>query len=94
MTDEAALFTEEEFFLAFSLVEDEKEARGSAAEMITPGETTHAGQMWVLAPDVLDLLSLVSEDCALRVQKILGIDDDLAAARRAAFRTRIEGRNE
>ena len=94
MSDEATLFTEAEFFLAFSLIEDEKEARASAVAMSTPGEATHEGQTWVLSPDVLDLLSLVSATCARRVQTILGLDDDRAAARRDAFRARIETRDQ
>lgn len=79
--DEAAGFTEEELTAAFRLVTSADEASELAREMKAPREPSDHGPPWLLSPDVLELLLLVSDDCAQRAGRILGLSDaDLAIA--------------
>jgi hypothetical protein len=87
--DEAAQFTKDEFLRAFLLITTPEEASLLASELSEPRADDDAGPPWRLAPDVLDLLSLVSEECARRVQHILELSEQDAEVRRAQARARF-----
>lgn len=87
--DEASLFSEDEFAKAYSRIVDPTEARRLAREMSAPRPAGDTGPAWQLAPDMLDLLSLVSDDCAERVRAILGLSPEDAASRRASFAAQL-----
>ena len=80
--DEATLFTEEEFAAAYRLVTTREEARELARMDCMPRDPDDDGPPWLLSPDVLDLLSLVSADCAERVRVVLGLTPEEAHERR------------
>ncbi len=80
--DEFTLFTEEEFAAAYRLVTNPGEARELARMDCMPRDPDDEGPQWLLSPDVLDLLSLVSDDCAERVRVILGLTPEAAHERR------------
>src|SRR5690242_10757060 len=87
--DEPLRFNEEEFVQAFRLIETSTMAATLAREMSAPRDPEDVGGAWLLSPDVLDLLSLVSASCAQRVQAILHLTDEEAAKRRDAARARF-----
>jgi hypothetical protein len=78
-SDETRLFTEEEYAKAMSFITDNNEARRYAHRLVQPDEEPRA---WSLSPDLLDLLSLVSDDCAARVAVVLKLSPEDAKARR------------
>jgi hypothetical protein len=96
-------FTDEEWIAAFSIVLPPEQARAEALgwnslpdpkgfEDATPEELRAAG---VNGPrsydgDLLDLLSLVSDDCAERAWSLMGISREEGEHRRAAFRRRVD----
>ena len=97
------VFSDEEFIAAFSLILPPEQAREEGIafnslpdyqgwETVTPDELVAAP---VSGPrsydgDILDLLSLVSESCAERAWRLLGISPDEGRLRRDAFRSRVE----
>ena len=96
------VFSDEEFIAAFSFVlpAEEAEVEGiafnSAPDLhdfasATPGELAAAGASSPRSydGDILDLLSLVSESCAERAWKLLGVSPAEGRARRAAFRREL-----
>jgi hypothetical protein len=87
--DEAELFSEDEYAAAFQLVTDRADAMKHAQELAVPRNADDDGPQWALSPDVLDLLSLVSADCAERVRVILGLSPEEARARRLVFANRL-----
>jgi hypothetical protein len=96
-------FTDEEWIAAFSLILPPEQARAEGPawnampdpggfEDATPAELRAAG---VNGPrsydgDLLDLLSLVSDSCAERAWRLMGIPPEEGARRRAHFRRRLE----
>lgn len=91
-SDERSHFTRTDFVTAFSLVCPREEAERWTDELLAPRSTPDAqlaGYDTHLSDDVLDLLSLASEDCARRVQDILRLSDADAEARRARVRRRL-----
>jgi hypothetical protein len=87
--DEASFFSEDEFFAAYSRIVNPAKAKPLAREIRAPRSANDSGRPWQLAPDVLDLLSLVSDDCAERARAILGLSAEEAADRRARFAARF-----
>jgi hypothetical protein len=96
-------FTDEEWIAAFSIILPPDEARREGLlwnafpdpkgfEDATPEElraseyTSHRSY----DGDLLDLLSLVSDSCAERAWRLMGITHDEGERRRAEFRRRIE----
>jgi hypothetical protein len=90
-SDERSHFTRTDFVTAFLLVCPREEAERWADELLAPQSAPDqlAGYDTHLSDDVLDLLSLASEDCARRVQHILRLSDADAEARRARVRRRL-----
>lgn len=97
------IFTEDEYISAFSIILPPEEARAEGLtwsafpdpqgfEDATPEELRESE--WTgprsYDGDLLDLLSLVSDSCAERAWRLLGISSDEGEARRAAFRQKIE----
>lgn len=96
-------FTDEEFVAAFSIIMPPDEAREEglawnafpdpkAHEGTTPAELMDSE---FRSPrsydgDLLDLLSLVSDSCAERAWRLLGISSEEGERRRAEFRRRID----
>lgn len=91
-SDDRSQFTRADFVNAFSLVCPREEAEQWTEELLAPQSAPDplAGYDTHLSDDVLDLLSLVSEDCARRVQSILGLSHADAEARRARARQRLQ----
>lgn len=87
--DENALFSEDEFTAAFALITSPEEARVLAREISSARPPDDDGGQWVLSPDLLDLLSLVSDDCAVRVRSILHLTAQEAQERRQALLRRL-----
>jgi hypothetical protein len=96
-------FTDEEWIAAFSLVLPPDRARQQALSWIslpTAGgaEDDTAEDLAESEPlgpasydgDLLDLLSLVSDDCAARAWRLLRISDEEGKRRREAFRRKID----
>jgi len=96
-------FTDEEWIAAFSLVLPPDRARREALPWIslpTDGEAEDdtaedLAESESLGPasysgDLLDLLSLVSDDCAARAWRLLRISDKEGKRRREAFRRKID----
>jgi hypothetical protein len=97
------VFSDDEFIAAFSFILPPEQAREEALafnsmpdyhgwETVTPEELAAAP---VSGPrtyegDILDLLSLVSESCAARAWRLLGISPEEGNRRRDAFRLRVE----
>jgi hypothetical protein len=97
------IFSDEEFIAAFSFILPPDRAREEGIgfnsmpdyqgwDSVTPEELADAP---VAGPrsydgDILDLLSLVSESCAERAWRLLGISPAEGARRRDAFRLRVE----
>ena len=79
--DESRLFTEEEYVKALGFVmlpeEAKEEGRRHATQPFSPGD-------WFASPDLLDLLSLVSADCAHRVAQLRGLSPEESLIRRQA----------
>jgi hypothetical protein len=92
-SDDRSDFSRAEFVTAFSLVCTRDEAERWTDELLRqPAPDNSAGYETHLSDDVLDLLSLASEDCARRVQAILKLSDKDAEARRARVRRRLARR--
>lgn len=96
------VFTDEEFIAAFELILPPREARAEALahnsapdlhdfESATPGELAAAPAAGPRSydGDMLDLLSLVSQSCAERAWRLMGVSPQEGAERREAFRRRI-----
>jgi len=81
--DENTFFSEDEFAVAYARITDPEEARSLAKLHAAPRDPDDDGPTWELAPDVLDLLSLVSDDCAERVRVILRLTPEEARERRS-----------
>lgn len=81
--DEFTLFTEDEFTAAYELITDPKDATRLARIDCAPRDPDDQGSQWLLSPDVLDLLSLVSADCAERVRMVLSLTPEEARERRS-----------
>lgn len=97
------LFTDEEFIAAFSLILPPAQARREALAFnslpdirkfdgATAADLQEAG---VAGPrsydgDLLDLLSLVSDDCASRAWRLMGLSPEEGEARRDRFRKKVE----
>lgn len=90
LVDEGLLFTEQEYITAFQLIMTDDEARESAVNLRIERDPSDAGPPWLLAPNVLDLLSLVSNDCAERVARILALSPGEALERRARVNAWLE----
>ena len=89
-SDDRTHFSRDDFIAAFALVCSLDEAERWTDELLRqPPPDNPAGYETHLSDDVLDLLSLVSDQCARRVQAILRISDEEAAARRARLRRKI-----
>ena len=88
-SDDRSHFSRADFVAAFSLLCTREEAERWTDELLAPQvapDPHPAGYDTHLSDDVLDLLSLASEDCARRVQSILRLSDADAEARRARVR--------
>ena len=94
-------FTDEEWIAAFSLILPPGRARQQALSWISlPGQpeddtAEDLAESEPLGPasyddDILDLLSLVSESCAERAWRLLGVTREQGERRREAMRQRIE----
>jgi hypothetical protein len=89
LVDEDLLFSREEYVAAHSFIMSRQEAERFVDEVFC-GKPADAGNRPThLSEDTLDLLSLVSEDCAERVRQINGDNKSAAIARRERFRRRI-----
>jgi hypothetical protein len=86
------VFSRAEVVAAYSLFLPRKKAERSAAELFEPPPPGTEGLYTHFGDDVLDLLSLVSDDCAGRVRKSFGIGAEEAAERRARMRNRLQQR--
>ena len=96
-------FTDEEWIAAFAMILPPEQAREEALawnslpdlqgfEDATPAELAAAGASGPRSydGDLLDLLSLVSDSCAERAWKLLGISREEGELRREGFYRRIE----
>jgi hypothetical protein len=83
------MFTESEYVKAFELITDPSEARTLARELVTKDDPD-PDPTWLLSPDVLDLLSLVSAECAERVRQILQLSPEQAEQRRAQIAAKLK----
>jgi hypothetical protein len=97
------VFTDDEFVAAMSLILPPDRAReeGLAFNSLPDlhGFETATGAELAAAPangprvydgDLLDLLSLVSDSCAERAWKLMGVSPEEGAERREAMRRRVE----
>jgi hypothetical protein len=86
---ETSLFTEDELRKALSFLGDQP---GLFPSKAAQGATAQPSEPWQLSPDVLDLLTLVSHDCALRVARILRLPPEAAPSlrRSAAIRFGVD----
>jgi hypothetical protein len=95
-------FSDEEFIAAFSIILPPEEARREGLawnafpdpqgfEDATPDElrASEFKSTRSYDGDLLDLLSLVSDSCAERAWRLMGISHDEGESRRAEFRRRI-----
>jgi hypothetical protein len=89
MTDETTLFSRAELVAAFCLVLPRPVAEEAAQQLLPSHPASNCLSPVQLSDDVVDLLSLSSEDCAARVENLLGLSPEAAAARRAAARERL-----
>jgi hypothetical protein len=78
--DHRAVFTRDEFISAFTLIVPTDEAEARADELFAPLHPPPPGGVQ-LSDDLLDLLSLLSEDCAARVRRVTGFSKTELAAR-------------
>jgi hypothetical protein len=97
-------FSEEEFIAAFSIILPPDRAReegiawrGFEDDLEGLGDEERAelavsplSGPWSYGGDLLDLLSLVSDSCAERAWKLMGVSPEVGQVRRAAFRQRFE----
>ncbi|HEY7766693.1 hypothetical protein [Longimicrobium sp.] len=96
-------FTDDEWIAAFSIILPPDEARSEGLlwnafpdpkgfEDATPAElrASEYKSHRSYDGDLLDLLSLVSDSCAERAWRLMGITHDEGERRRAEFRRRIE----
>lgn len=83
--DEVHRFSEEEYRRAYAFIVPESEARVLASQLLSPNTEDPPNAEWQIASDLLDLLSLVSDDCAARVAAILNLSPEAAAKRRLSF---------
>ena len=86
------LFSRAEVVAAYSLFLPRKKAERCAAELFEPAPPGTEGLYTHFGDDVLDLLSLVSDDCAERVRESFGIGAEEAAERRTRMRIRLQQR--
>ena len=86
MKDQALLFTVEEFEKAARFFMSPEEARLWASHAHDPVPDPKAiDQPSLISSDLLDLLAMVSESCAERVEKIWQVTPEEAKARREAI---------
>ena len=84
--DEALLFTPEEFEKAMSFITTPEAAREWARHAHAPFPFDEGkDQSTRISPDLLDLLSMVSESCAARVEMIWQVTPEEAKARRESI---------
>jgi hypothetical protein len=92
-------FTADEFIAAFSIILPPEEAReeglswhalADPASREEPGGSEFGGPVSIDSDDLLDLLSLVSDDCAARAWRLLGVSREEGERRREAFRRKID----
>lgn len=86
--DERLAFTRDELVAAYELVMPEKRATAEVDALLQEDASTRSYHT-NLSEGTLDLLSLVSEDCAERAWRLLGISRDVGERRREAFRQRM-----
>lgn len=84
--DHRTLFTQDELRRAYRLVIDDDLAETRAADAYDQAE---GEDQCVFTSDTFNLLCLVSDDVARRVQALLNETDAEAASRLAEFRTRL-----
>ena len=87
--DERSLFERSEYVTAFGRVLPTDEATKAVEDLLAPVERLNPHSPIQLSDDVVDLLSLVSDDCARRVADLLQLNEEAAANRREEFRRRL-----
>jgi hypothetical protein len=88
--DETSLFSEEEYRAAYRLIMREEEAELEARAICTRyPHDAEDNREWQISSDLLDLLSLVSNESAGKVARILALPPDEARKRRERFATRL-----
>lgn len=80
-------FTDDEWIAAFAFILPPDQAR---EEGLAWSSLAAEGPPVSYDGDLLDLLSLVSDDCAERAWRLMGVSRDEGERRRAAFRRRID----
>lgn len=86
--DDRSAFTRDEFVRALSLIVPAGEAETWADEILAqPAQDAHGNVQ--LSDDVLDLLSLLSEECAARVGRVTGFSASVLAARQQRLKRRL-----
>ncbi len=90
MTDEVSRFTEEEFRAALRPVMALEDINEYVKTLLasTKGVTSEC-YGFSLSPDLLDLLSLVSDSSSAKVATILGLTPTEAKLRRVEFKRRL-----
>jgi hypothetical protein len=87
--DEADYFSEDELATALGMLLPEQEARAQAQQLRKPGPD--AGRQRIhLADTIIDLLCLVSDDCARRVRDLRGASEGDPVAARERLRHLLE----
>jgi hypothetical protein len=87
--DESLRFSHEEYVAAHALIMSREDAERFVAEVFTGTPAESAGFHIHLGECTLDLLSLVSAECADRVRRINGDSEEAAQARRERFRRQL-----
>lgn len=89
---EAVKFTDEEWIAAFSLILPPDRAREEGLAWSAPDRDEGEGETrspWSYDGDLLDLLSLVSDSCAERAWRLLGVTREEGERRREAMRQKV-----
>lgn len=89
LVDEDLLFSREEYVAAHSFIMSRQEAERFVDEVFCAKPAEAGIQPTHLGEDTLDLLSLVSEDCAERVRQINRDSKAAALARQERIRRQI-----
>lgn len=89
--NEFEMFTSEEYVCAFRLVMPYERAVEEAQHIASTasGDPEFPHARLLLSPDILYLLSLVSDDCAMRARQLAAIPPDEFAKHQAEWRRRI-----
>lgn len=90
MIHEAMCFTEDELAAALGMVMPEVEARAAARDL-RRAVPEAGGQRILLADVIIDLLCLVSDDCARRIRELRGPSEGDPAAARTRLRDLLAG---